>query len=214
LKHFKLTEAEEKLSTVFDQVNNSLAALIAHVAATAHAAAACVASSHFYSSFYPQPEGKAPINIIEQLAPVPIKTQVETASTKFASLKDKISNFFNTMSKKEKSVDESAKSGLNLLISNYVDENEEETINEGDDLVELNINNKKKESDQESDSESDLEIVTTSEIKTGLSNRNYLLPSLKASYFPLQASLQMENKSNSLSVNDHNTKNLKDFLYK
>jgi hypothetical protein len=45
------------------------------------------------------------------------------------------------------------------------------------------------ESSEESDSE--LEIVTTSEVRAGsASHRNYLLPSLKASYFPLKASIR------------------------
>ncbi len=47
------------------------------------------------------------------------------------------------------------------------------------------------ESSEESDSE--LEIVTTSEVRAGsASHRNYLLPSLKASYFPLKASIRAD----------------------
>jgi len=187
-----------------------LAALIAHVAATAHAAAACVASSHFYSAYYPQAEGKIPVGMIEEPAPVPIKTQVATASTKFASLKDKISSFFSTMSRKEE--DEPSglarKSGLNLLISNY---NEEEVEGE---KMEEEARRKDVESDDESGSESELEIVTTSELKSESSPRNYLLPSLKASYFPLQASLMNGNPRKDSNTTRQAVKQFKDFLYK
>lgn len=59
-------------------------------------------------------------------------------------------------------------------------------------IVETNKPQQAKSGDTESSDESDieLEIVTTSELKAGSAiHRNYLLPSIKASYFPLKASM-------------------------
>lgn len=120
-------ESAEKLKTLYDQANNSLAALVAHVAATAHAAASCMAGSHFYSTYYPQPETEVSLAIKKMQSkppPVPTKTELVKASTTFASLKDKISCFFQETKKQEaKSTSTKASSskntGLKLLVSSY-----------------------------------------------------------------------------------------------
>ena len=98
-KSLPLSESAQKLKTLHDQTNNSLAALLAHVAATAHAAASCVAGSHFYSTYYPQPVSAAGLALqrLQETRPVPIKTQLAKASTTFASLKDKIATFFQVV---------------------------------------------------------------------------------------------------------------------
>ena len=84
-----------------------------------------MASSHFYSTYYPQTKGKVLVGMIEEPpAPVPMKTQVATASTKFASLKDKISSFFNTMSiKKEANRACSINLLVNLELLNFLNSN-------------------------------------------------------------------------------------------
>ena len=44
----------EILKNLQDGVNNSLAAYLAHIAASAHAAVVCAANNHFYKLYYHQ----------------------------------------------------------------------------------------------------------------------------------------------------------------
>ena len=114
-------------------------------------------------------------------------------------------------------------SGLNLLISSYNDDEEEEEKIEKK-KIEIVKSVKSKESDFSDDSgsdDSDIEIVTTSELKFGGSEkRNYLVPSLKASYFPLQASIATSKGRPSsyqgtlLNARLEKVDRFKDFLYK
>lgn len=167
-----------KLTTLYDQVNNSMAAILAHIGATAHAAASYAVSNHFYASYFQSanPDGQnVPIKEIQIPVPVPIKTHLAKASTTFANLKDRISNFFITSKKQETAVQEpklcekgnlEKKSGLNLLISNYGDNEDDEMPEEIPVINESEKANDSSSSDSsDSGSESDLEIITTSEIK-------------------------------------------------
>ena len=69
------------------------------------------------------------------------------------------------------------------------------------------------ESSDESDSE--LEIVTTSELKAGSAiQRNYLLPSIKASYFPLKASINASGNFMPRFAQSRQNGSLNDILYR
>lgn len=146
---------------------------------------------------------------------VPLKTEIEKASSTFAKYRDKISNFFINTKKLEDVLKEKSENkildiestGLNKLIVDY-SENEGESSAE-EEVMEVKVDPEVRrtvlrdtEEVDESDDEDedglvsdianldDIEIITTSELKSNLyKNINYLLPSLKASYFPLKASL-------------------------
>jgi hypothetical protein len=124
---------------------NLFSSLLSHIAATAHAAAACAASTHFYATYYQQEskknsDGMEATNTIEliKMPVVPLKSELEKASSTFASLKSKISNFFLTTKEIEKKKNDQGKNEnltastqqrstcLNSLVSNYDDINEEE----------------------------------------------------------------------------------------
>ena len=192
----------ESLNSLFNVVNNSLAALLAHTAATAHAAATLTATNQYYASVY-QSQNQHREDMIK--AKAFSKEEIKKASNTFATFKDKIANFFETSKQVETKINEmkeNASSGLQLLMSNYGNDDSEaeedaETKNGNKSVKCTEITKEKSDSETEEedepDDDEDLEIVTTSEIRDQLTQPNYLLPSLKASYFPLKASLEISN---------------------
>ncbi len=170
---------------------------------------------------------------VEPAKPVlPLKKELENASNVFAKYKNKISSFFlitqkTTTSSSAANDDDEKKSnektGLKQLISNYgedEEEEEEEKVVEQESTIKKIVTAEQEQEEQESDEldesdESDIEIITTSELKNKTYNnkRNYLLPSLKASYFPLKASVHNLNESNNRSlIVAEKTKNALTFL--
>jgi hypothetical protein len=242
---------KEKINTLVSIVNNSLATLLAHTAASAHSTAALTAYAYTYYQYYNQqnPDNKMTLELAKVEPVVPIKTEIEKASDTFAKYKDKISSFFSSSKKIDEESAQKAKkqvetmpkaSGLKNLLAAYGGSTNEEGECSSSDSDSDDENSKNKSSvkpektevpntvsaepitngkhatttveivETESDTESvheiddddymlndlnaecELEIVTTSELRADASNRNYLLPSLRASYFPLKASLELE----------------------
>lgn len=217
----------EKLGTLLGIVNNSLATLLAHTAASAHSTAAITAYTYSYYNYVNASEGEGSKKSALPPPIVPIRTEIEKASSTFAKYKDKISSFFQTNTQKEekkaKSVEVEVKgfAALKDLMAAYSDnlkgekdESSDSSSDEDEEIAKKRLKteeNKKEEtkqvekeaetSDDEEDDENelfytdldkdcDLEIVMTSELKSEEPNkRNYLLPSLKACYLPLKASL-------------------------
>ena len=159
---------ETKINSSHEQLNKALIAYLAHTAATAHHSAAINAIN--YSYYYQNVSDES------KQVKVPLKTEIENACSKFGLLKEKISNFL-TLSKLSENKKNDSKP---KLIADYSDESE----NESEDDVQV-----EEKSEEESEDEDDLDIVMTSDLKSDIMERNYLLPSLKASYFPLKASL-------------------------
>ena len=205
------------------------------IAASAHAAAAISITNYYLTSYYNQQKKTETTNSEEITLPVepakpvlPLKKELENASNVFAKYKNKISSFFlitqKTSSSSANDDDEkksNEKTGLKQLISNYgEDEEEEEKVVEQESTIKKNVTAEQEQEEQESDEldesdESDIEIITTSELKNKTYNnkRNYLLPSLKASYFPLKASVHNLNESNNRSlIVAEKTKNALTFL--
>ncbi len=232
----------KRINSLFEKVNNALAALLAHIAASAHSSAAMYAYNYSYYQYYQQINQNGSSDILPPMKPVPLKEDIEKASSAFAKFKSKISTFFLASEKLEKSSKlknkSTKKSDVNKLVADYSDDsndslylNEYLDVNEKevDDEIKLMnlvntlkksneiknqlkngkklLNGSKKEmnghdSSDDEDEHEDLEIVTTSEIKSGLyDNINYLLPSLKATYFPLMSSLkQNDYKFNNVQI--------------
>jgi hypothetical protein len=255
---------KEKINTMVSIVNNSLATLLAHTAASAHSTAALTAYAYNYYQYYNQqnPDNQISLEMPKvETSVVPLKTEIEKASDTFAKYRDKISSFFTSSKKIEeesanraKQLDDLPKtSGLNRLVAAYGGSNNEdgecsssESDNDDDNAKKIQpaskptaheviatisldsvkdgkqeavvANTLENESDDESvgevddddyllndlDADCELEIVTTSELRANPFERNYLLPSLKASYFPLKASLESEqiNLSENLIVSE------------
>ena len=267
----------KRIHSLYEKVNSALAALLAHIAATAHSSAAMYAYNYQYYQYYQQINQNGSSDILPPIKPVPLKEDIEKASSAFAKFKSKISTFFLASEQLEKSSSKltnskkkSEMTGLNKLIADYSDDSNDSLYLNGklddnqieedvdDEIKLMNIvntlkksneiknqltsgkkllNGNKKEvnghdsSDDEEEYE-DLEIVTTSEIKSGLYEKiNYLLPSLKATYFPLMSSLNqkdyhfnnvqiaVEKSSSALTLlgpNNHNSQRkikLSDILY-
>jgi hypothetical protein len=233
-----------QLNALFEVVNKSFAALLAHTAAAAHANAAVNAYSYAY--YYQQQVELQGDTKFPEI--VPLKTEIEKASNTFAKYKDKISSFFQTSKKLETTISKINKnqmSNLNKLMIDYSDNLSESDDEELDEAKEVErdkaVDNQKlfsllksiKESeinkpsekenqskqDEDADKEDDednigeddddeLEIITTSELKSQRIKPNYLIPSLKASYFPLKASLDTHFLNSSLSDKQANNSNL------
>lgn len=218
----------EKLGTLLGIVNNSLATLLAHTAASAHSTAAITAYTYSYYNYVNANEGEGSKKNALPPPIVPIRTEIEKASNTFAKYKDKISSFFQTTTQKEekkpKSVEVQVKgfAALKDLMAAYSDnmkDEKDDSTDSSSDEEEENVKKRVKTeeskkveetkkvekevetSDEEEEDENelfysdldkdcDLEIVMTSELKSEEPNkRNYLLPSLKACYLPLKASL-------------------------
>lgn len=170
-------------------------------------------TNYYLQSYYTQQQTDKEVDktvdiaeIAEPTKPVvPLKTELENASSIFAKYKNKISSFFLSTQKVEETTKKTVESsGLNLLMSNYGDDanvSDTEIVEEIKKpvLVKEAENELSSEDNDESD-ESDIEIVTTSELKQLNVTRNYLMPSLKASYFPLKASIHQINASNNRSL--------------
>jgi hypothetical protein len=207
------------------------------IAASAHAAAAISITNYYLTSYYNQQKKAETTNSEEITLPLepaksvlPLKKELENASNVFAKYKNKISSFFLITQKTSSSTanddDEkksNEKTGLKQLISNYGEDEEaeeEEIVAEQESTIKKNVTAEQEQEEQESDEvdesdESDIEIITTSELKNKTYNnkRNYLLPSLKASYFPLKASVHNLNESNNRSlIVAEKTKNALTFL--
>ena len=233
----KKVDPMDHLNSLYEKVNNALAALLAHTAAVAHAQAGI--SAYNYMCYYYQQQqlrlqNKKPGEEIELPKPVvPLKTELEKASTAFSLLKDKISNFFSiskSVMNEDRVKPKPRLEPVKKLIVDYDDDEE----NSEDDVVEvkkseeeikpktskisskldrfkkrmgsdLDDDDEDEDSDDEINGKSDsnefvfndldkncdLEIITTSEIRSGqYKKKNYLLPSLKALNFPLKASLE------------------------
>jgi len=212
-----------QLNALFEVVNKSLAALLAHTAAAAHANANV--NAYAYAYYYQQQVELQGDTKFPEI--VPLKTEIEKASNTFAKYKDKISSFFQTSKKLETTISKINKnqmSNLNKLMINYSDNlsesdddedtqsqsnpNREDKAADSQKLLTLlksikesqsnkpsekeNQNKEDENSDKEDGEEDDdeeLEIITTSELRSQRIKPNYLMPSLKASYFPLKASL-------------------------
>lgn len=163
---------------------------------------------------------------------VPLKKELENASSVFAKYKSKISCFFEVTkkveeklsSKKNEATSSKDGSALKQLVTNYGDDDKEsenekeeeedldETSKKGEDKVKDNDGVEEVDTASDED-ESDYEIVTTSELKQANERRNYLMPSLKASYFPLKASLTKLNEISKRSlIAVEKTKNAITFL--
>lgn len=162
---------DNKINGLYEQLNKALVAYLAHTAATAHYSAAVSAANYnyYYQNLPDEAKNKA--------VKVPLKTEIDNAFSKFGLLKEKISTFL-TLSKMTENKNNEKKP---KLIADYSDESENDTDDEDVQVEE--------KSEEESEDEDDLEIVMTSDLKSKHNERNYLLPSLKASYFPLKASL-------------------------
>ncbi|CAF0726541.1 unnamed protein product [Brachionus calyciflorus] len=175
----KLEDSHEvKINNLYEQLNKSLVAYLAHTAATAHSAAAISAVNYNYYSYYQGQSGQEP----SEVKVVPLKTELENASSIFGILKEKISSFL-TLSKKLNEIKKSETKPK--LIADYSDEEEESDL----EIIEEKKTEVKENEEEDSEDDEDLEIVMTSELKSNQIERNYLLPSLKASLFPLKASL-------------------------
>jgi hypothetical protein len=196
-------------------------------AATAHAAAAVAVTNYYMAAYYNQQQkagSEKDVIEVEPVKPVvPLKKELENASSIFAKYKDKISSFFINTQKVEEAKKVKDTTGLKLLISNYGDDadmsgNEEEHKEAEKNKIETKLAKKVEmidsdDDDDEQSDESDIEIVTTSEVKQAFTRRNYLLPSLKASYFPLKASIHEVNQLNNRSlIAVEKTKNALTFL--
>lgn len=187
---------------------------------------------------------------------LPLRQELENASSTFEKYKSKISSFFINTKKledlsKKLSSQQTELTGLNKLVPDYDDDDDDEENEKADekkshyqhnknsdviavgtiDKSDMNTNQvaiapsqnetRQQQQDEESDDEDeevddscetdlerqcDLEIMTTSEIKSNMyGSRNYLIPSLKASLFPLKATRDYSCVTivdKTLSVND------------
>jgi hypothetical protein len=145
---FKVNQQHEepspmiKLNELYDQVNKSLTAVLAHTAACAHSSAAI--NAYNYSIYYQQQlklqESQASVNVTKEALDeikspvVPLVTELKNASNKFSLFKEKISSFFRTTKqvtteKTSTPSNSTKKDGLNKLIADYDDDQE----NDGDD---------------------------------------------------------------------------------
>jgi hypothetical protein len=214
-----------KIRALQETVNDALAALLAHTAATAHiAAASSITASYYYASTPEyQKQQQQMYDAAEKKAnALPLTTEIENASNTFAKYKKRLASFFEkkeVFEKKESvpstSHKEKSSNPLMELIAHYADKNENELLKLNNNNNNNN-NNKKNQNDDSSDDAKDndnvysededdddgddddtqLQIVTTSELKKNPHKFNYLMPSLKATYFPLKASLQTPNYEN------------------
>ncbi len=127
-----------KLNELYDQVNKSLTAVLAHTAACAHSSAAI--NAYNYSIYYQQQlklkESQPAVNVTTEALDeikspvVPLVTELKNASSKFSLFKEKISSFFRTTkqvaTEKTPSTPSNStkKDGLNKLIADYDDDEE------------------------------------------------------------------------------------------
>ena len=134
-----------KLNELYDQVNKSLTAVLAHTAACAHSSAAI--NAYNYSIYYQQQlklkESQPAVNVTTEALDeikspvVPLVTELKNASSKFSLFKEKISSFFRTTkqvaTEKTPSTPSNStkKDGLNKLIADYDDDEENDDDDDG-----------------------------------------------------------------------------------
>jgi hypothetical protein len=211
----------DRINALHELVNSSLAAVIAHTAASAHVSAALNANYYYYYyKYYDQSKQGENVNSDTKSTActyVPQKDELEKASSVFTMYKNKISNFFDLVNKKasiENCEDkEKYKASEVILVNDYSEaeeDNNHSSSNISKDATQKSKENASNTDDDDGDDDYDegdrdnnydLDIYTTSELRH--MRLNFLTPSLKASYFPLKASMdhsniQVTRKSNSL----------------